>query len=215
MPKIVQFRPPDAQYVATKPFLGHLLRTWRALLPFPNPQTISLGCPKIILPHQKILDGGRIHIYEWNPLNPFNRGPFRNVADYVQSVSKECAEWGWNHVQVHTLGVEHAVSRRALDTIPVLLLLDTCNITSLTPFMTALIRKGGLCPQSVVMLNTDERRNPLTAQRYAGRFFLSPQCLASVEYIARGQRRTRTLSFYTGDDVLAKTFFEEIDKKCA
>ncbi len=174
VPKIVQFRPPDAQYVATKPFLGNLLRTWRSLFPSYCPQTISLGCPKIILPHQKILNGVPLHIYEWNPLNPFNRGPFRNTGEYVKSVSEECAEWGWEHVQVHTLGVEHAVSSKALRTTPTLLLLDTCNITSLTPFMSALIRGGGLCPQSVVMLNTDERRNPLTAQRYAERFFRSP-----------------------------------------
>lgn len=184
----------DAQYQACTPFFPRLY-TRRGL-----DTVITLGCPRILLP--MIYDGQirvqTVHVFERFPLNAFNIAVVKSKKEYVNLQKHILSAHGVEDVQVWMQDIAVAVNKLELYLTPVCLLLDTCNLVTLAQFMNRMRAQGPLHHDSLVMLNTDEHRNPGVADRYARELFARPLLKAFVPYVARGQKRTRYLSFYTG-----------------
>lgn len=215
MPSLLTCSETDPMYLSSVEVMKAIMRRMREYSPAYQP-IISLGVPKILLPLRWFFNNPLLYVYEMNPGEAFNCQELRQLGKKVQYrdwVSQELKPIGWENVVVRHSDLKYAVHEHPLDRTPHLMLLDTCNIGTISETrMKIKSRFGSVHPHSVVMFNTQPNRSTVDCTKYgtpseraARDLFENPRLLAEVQYEARGTKRVlRTLSFYTGAESLVK-----------
>lgn len=161
-------------------------------------QVISLGPPRFIYPFlKKTSKQIYLDIYEMDPLNSFNQ-ELRGSRDvYTQKVHleiiREIVQF-YTKPQVHTQVFVQNIRDYRLNKSECtkILLLDTCNISTLKYMSFKNLKQGDL-----VVLNTSETRAPGTAQSFQAKHIRHSEMLIQREYLARGSKAVkRNLSIF-------------------
>lgn len=205
----------DGLYAACQSTLPMILKIFSESSPDIQP-IISLGLPRVIMPARNLLTRPILHVYESNPMDPFNTEDYQGKGSswgYKRWAGAQLEECGWEDYQFHFDNVREAVYDLGIHRNPYLMLLDTCNINTLREFRQDLKRRGFFVhPHSIVMFNTQPERCALNqsehgtpAHRAAQDLFDYPVLLEEVKYRARGMKQPlRTLSFYTGSRIVPR-----------
>jgi hypothetical protein len=166
---------------------------------------VSIGPARILYPQTTYLDNYQLLVMEKFPEQSFNYGSLSDAQAYAYCVREEAEAHGLDksRVQVQCSDIadwEMGWFNRFGDN-PLrsnrhwLFLLDTYSLHHLYAFYKR-VYKYRLPKDTILVFNSNDRRNPDLVHNHARRALIEPHCLGQVEYYGRGAGGPRLLSFF-------------------